>query len=103
MIAAPSQNVASHNPDSLVGRVERAVAQWISGGELTAGQKLTEQEVAERLDASRGPVREAFRVLADVGDQQIASIFFNIIETIFNLFLLANLLHSEVFTATAQK
>jgi len=51
--------------------VERAVAQWIFKGELTAGQKLTEQEVAMRLGVSRGPVREAFRALEDLGLVQI--------------------------------
>src|ERR1700722_12409438 len=66
-----SKNVESQNPGSLAGRVERAVAEWIFRGELTAGQKLTEQEVAERLGVSRGPVREAFRALADVGLLQI--------------------------------
>jgi DNA-binding GntR family transcriptional regulator len=71
MSAALSKNVESQNPGSLAGRVERAVAQWIFTGELTAGQKLTEQEVAERLDVSRGPVREAFRALEDVGLLQI--------------------------------
>src|SRR6202790_786516 len=71
MIATLSENVESQNPGSLAGRVERAVAEWIFRGELTAGQKLTEQEVAERLDVSRGPVREAFRGLADIGLLQI--------------------------------
>src|SRR6266566_7843249 len=71
MIAALSKNVESRNPGSRASRVERAVAQWIFTGELTAGQKLTEQEVAERLGVSRGPVREAFRALADVGLLQI--------------------------------
>ena len=51
--------------------MERSVAQWIFQGELTAGQKLTEQEVAERLGVSRGPVREAFRALENVGLLQI--------------------------------
>jgi DNA-binding GntR family transcriptional regulator len=71
MSAAICKNVESHNPGSLAGRVERAIAQWIFSGELTAGQKLTEQEVAQRLGVSRGPVREAFRALADVGLLQI--------------------------------
>src|ERR1700720_1031446 len=71
MSATLSQNVESQNHGSLAGRVERAVEQWIFRGELTAGQKGTEQEVAERLGVSRGPVREAFRALADVGLLQI--------------------------------
>ena len=71
MTATVSKNVESQNSDSLAGRVERAVAQWIFSGELTAGEKLTEQDVAERLGVSRGPVREAFRALDDVGLLQI--------------------------------
>src|ERR1700722_12423393 len=71
MTATVSNKVESQNSDSLAGRVERAVAQWIFSGELTAGEKLTEQDVAERLGVSRGPVREAFRALEDVGLLQI--------------------------------
>src|SRR3984893_18537144 len=71
MIAALPKIDESQNPGSLAGRVERAVAQWIFSGELTAGQKLTEQEVAAHLGVSRGPVREALRALADVGLLQI--------------------------------
>jgi len=71
MTAALPKNVESRNAGSLAVRVERAVAQWIFKGELSAGQKLTEQEVVERLGVSRGPIREAFRALADVGLLQI--------------------------------
>jgi DNA-binding GntR family transcriptional regulator len=71
MNAALSKKVEPQNAGSLAVRVERAVAQWIFKGELSAGQKLTEQEVVERLGVSRGPVREAFRALADVGLLQI--------------------------------
>jgi len=71
MTAALSKYVESQNTGSLAVRVERAVAQWIFKGELSAGQKLTEQEVVERLGVSRGPIREAFRALADVGLLQI--------------------------------
>ena len=71
MSVALPKNTESEIPGSLADRVERAVAQWIRTGELSAGQKLTEQEVAERLGVSRGPVREALRALADVGLLQI--------------------------------
>jgi DNA-binding GntR family transcriptional regulator len=60
-------NSESQSPHSRAVDVERAVAQWIFKGELTAGQKLIEQEVALRLGVSRGPVREAFRALEDLG------------------------------------
>ncbi len=68
---APFSYRGSQNPKSLAIAVERAVSEWIFKGELTAGQKLTEQEVALRLGVSRGPVREAFRALEDLGLVQI--------------------------------
>jgi len=69
-VALPKNN-ESQSPHSRAVDVEQAVAQWIFKGELTAGQKLTEQEVALRLGVSRGPVREAFRALEDLGLVQI--------------------------------
>jgi DNA-binding GntR family transcriptional regulator len=66
-----SQDLQSQGPHSRAVDVERAVAQWILKGELSAGEKLTEQEVAQRLGVSRGPVREAFRALEDLGLVQI--------------------------------
>jgi len=71
MSIALSQNLQSQSPHSRAVDVERTVAQWIFKGELSAGQKLTEQEVALRLGVSRGPVREAFRALEDLGLVQI--------------------------------
>src|ERR1700736_3742439 len=71
MSVAPPQNSESQTPRSRAVDVQRTVAQWIFQGELTAGQKLTEQELADRLGVSRGPVREALRALADVGLIQI--------------------------------
>jgi len=65
------QNLQSQSPHSRAVDVERAVAQWILKGELSAGEKLSEQEVALRLGVSRGPVREAFRALEDLGLVQI--------------------------------
>jgi DNA-binding GntR family transcriptional regulator len=71
MSVALPRNSESQSPRSRAVDVESAVAQWIFKGELTAGQKLTEQEVALRLGVSRGPVREAFRALEDLGLVQI--------------------------------
>jgi len=39
----------------------------ILGGELASGAKLTEAALAARLGVSRGPVREAFRALGEMG------------------------------------
>src|ERR1700692_2766583 len=71
MSVAFPKNTKPQIPRSRALDVERTVAEWIFQGEFTAGQKLTEQEVAERLGVSRGPVREAFRALEDVGLLQI--------------------------------
>src|ERR1700726_36160 len=71
MSVALPPNSESQTSRSRAVDVERAVAQWIFRGELTAGEKLTEQDVAERLGVSRGPVRDAFRALEDVGLLQI--------------------------------
>jgi DNA-binding GntR family transcriptional regulator len=71
MSVALPPNSESQTSRSRAVDVERAVAQWIFRGELTAGEKLTEQEVALRLGVSRGPVREAFRALEDLGLVQI--------------------------------
>jgi DNA-binding GntR family transcriptional regulator len=71
MSVALAPNTESQTSRSRAVNVERTVAQWIFKGELTAGQKLTEQEVALRLGVSRGPVREAFRALEDLGLVQI--------------------------------
>ena len=66
-----SQDLQFQSPHSRAVDVERVVAQWILKGELSAGEKLTEQEVALRLGVSRSPVREAFRALEDLGLVQI--------------------------------
>jgi DNA-binding GntR family transcriptional regulator len=72
MNPAPSKPLSAlRNPRPRAVDVERALAQWILTGELSAGQKLTEQEVAARLGVSRGPVREALRALAESGLLQI--------------------------------
>src|SRR2546426_10447260 len=52
---------------SLTTLVQQEIARLIETGELSAGDKLNEWSVAERLGVSRGPVREAFRALAETG------------------------------------
>lgn len=52
---------------SLTGAVQHEIERLINVGELGPGDKLTEASFAERLGVSRGPVREAFRVLEEVG------------------------------------
>lgn len=56
---------------SLTGAVQKEIERLINVGELGPGDKLTEAALAERLGVSRGPVREAFRVLEEVGLVQL--------------------------------
>jgi len=56
--------VRSH---SLPMLVQRELERMILGGELRAGFKLNEADIAESLGVSRGPVREAFRALEESG------------------------------------
>ncbi len=44
-----------------------AIRETIFKGDLKLGQRLVETEPAERLSVSRGPIREALRVLASEG------------------------------------
>jgi phosphonate utilization transcriptional regulator len=51
--------------------VQQEIERLINVGELGPGDKLTEAALAERLGVSRGPVREAFRVLEEAGLVQL--------------------------------
>lgn len=53
--------------DSLVTLAQRELQRRIVGGEFAAGTKLNEVEVAASFGVSRGPVREAFRALGQMG------------------------------------
>ncbi len=52
---------------SLTRLVAEAVEKLILSGELAAGAKLNEIALAQRLGVSRGPLREAFRMLEEAG------------------------------------
>jgi phosphonate utilization transcriptional regulator len=52
---------------SLGALVKDALTRMILAGEIDAGAKLNEVALATRLGVSRGPVREAFRALAEAG------------------------------------
>ncbi|WP_394622044.1 GntR family transcriptional regulator [Lentzea sp. JNUCC 0626] len=53
--------------DTLAGRAYRAVQEAIGAGELAPGEKITERGLAERLEMSPTPVREAIRRLEQDG------------------------------------
>ncbi len=56
---------AAHQPLREVVAAE--IRRMILGGELSPGERLIEDRLAERLDVSRNPIREAMRVLSSEG------------------------------------
>jgi phosphonate utilization transcriptional regulator len=68
-----SEQVSQHNViallqrNSLASLVQTEIERLILDGELGSGAKLTEATMADRLGVSRGPVREAFRMLEEAG------------------------------------
>lgn len=52
---------------SLTSVVQGELERMILSGELAPGAKLTEMTLAARLGVSRGPLREAFRMLEEAG------------------------------------
>ena len=51
----------------LTATVRERLEQMILGGRIKAGERLTETALANQLNVSRGPVREATRLLAEAG------------------------------------
>ena len=64
---ADDHPIALIQTNSLPGLVQRELERMILAGDLPAGSKLREAEVASMLGVSRGPVREAFRALEESG------------------------------------
>jgi phosphonate utilization transcriptional regulator len=56
--------IQSHSLNTLV---ERELERRIVSGEIAPGEKLNEADIANELNVSRSPVREAFRSLEQVG------------------------------------
>lgn len=64
----PSQlGLPSFASDRLADRTADLLRSLIVSGELRAGQRLVEWQLADQLGISRGPVRDAFRELAKEG------------------------------------
>ena len=67
MSAVPHPTIALLQAHSLTSVVQREIERRILQGELAPGAKLIEATLAEALGVSRGPVREAFRMLEEAG------------------------------------
>jgi DNA-binding GntR family transcriptional regulator len=56
-----------HDQDGAVGRAATAVRNLIMSRQLVPGQQLRQEELAQQIGMSRGPLREALQVLAAEG------------------------------------
>ena len=65
--AAPQATIALLQAHSLTSAVQSEIERLILSGDLAPGSKLTEALLADRLGVSRGPIREAFRILEEAG------------------------------------
>lgn len=66
-VQASAYAIALLRTHSLATLAHRELERMILAGDLPAGAKLNEAEVAARLGISRGPIREAFRALEESG------------------------------------
>jgi phosphonate utilization transcriptional regulator len=63
----PHPTIALLRANSLATAAQQEIERMILEGEIAAGAKLTEAWLSERLGVSRGPIREAFRMLEEAG------------------------------------
>jgi phosphonate utilization transcriptional regulator len=67
MNAIPHPTIALLQTSSLANVVQQEIERAILAGEYAPGSKLIEATLATKLGVSRGPVREAFRMLEEAG------------------------------------
>jgi phosphonate utilization transcriptional regulator len=67
MTVIPHPTIALLQSSSLASVVQQEVERAILAGEYAPGSKLIEATLAARMGVSRGPVREAFRMLEEAG------------------------------------
>lgn len=67
MTQSPTEAISLLRNQSLATIVQLEVERLILSGEFNPNEKLGEGAIAERLNVSRGPVREAFRALSQEG------------------------------------
>jgi phosphonate utilization transcriptional regulator len=67
MNAIPHPTIALLQSSSLANVVQQEIERAILAGEYAPGSKLIEATLAQKMGVSRGPVREAFRMLEEAG------------------------------------
>ena len=65
--SSPERNAEPPKTESLTRLVREQLEAMILRGEIPAGERLNENALAVRLNVSRGPIREASRLLAEAG------------------------------------
>jgi phosphonate utilization transcriptional regulator len=65
--AVPHPTIAQLQRSSLTSVVQQEIERAILQGEYAPGSKLIEAMLAQKMGVSRGPVREAFRMLEEAG------------------------------------
>jgi phosphonate utilization transcriptional regulator len=65
--AIPHPTIALLQSSSLANVVQQEIERAILAGEYAPGSKLIEAALAQKMGVSRGPVREAFRMLEEAG------------------------------------
>ena len=63
----PHPTIALLRSKSLASAAQQEIERMILAGEIGAGASCTEAWLSERLGVSRGPIREAFRMLEEAG------------------------------------
>src|SRR5262245_44542126 len=66
-VPAPAQRLTIARPVTLVEQIVEAIVKGASEGIFRPGQRLSENDIAGRLNVSRVPVREALRILESQG------------------------------------
>ena len=66
-IAVVRKQIKQRRSRTLTSIVREEIAGMIASGDLAAGDRVNESELATRLGISRGPVREACRSLEEAG------------------------------------
>ena len=88
--------------------VKEQLTDWIMDGTLKVGQKISEDELAERLGVSRMPVREALRLMESMGLVESTPFVGSVIrkfspEEIAEIYMLRGLLEPTACYHAAQK
>jgi DNA-binding GntR family transcriptional regulator len=65
--AAATASPGAQKHESLTRQVREQIEGMILRGDIAAGERLSENALATKLNVSRGPVREATRLLAEAG------------------------------------